>query len=202
MAVITIPFDYNELTHPQIIPICIADTDAKGNLVCPVWIEQGVVPVSDRLLRIAERVLLDKFRASEITEYAVHSLSRKFGENTGDRPALRVLNRARLHAEDLRVGGRRARRRYDVELFAETLDSLEDQCDLIAELEAKETLDIIVAKLDDLGLDRVKELLPYMLRNAEGHELTSEFGQKRNTITTRFYRGMRKAAKAAGISWD
>jgi hypothetical protein len=47
----------------------------------------------------------------------------------------------------------------------------------------------------------VKELLPWMLRNAEGHELSSEFGQKRNTITTRFYRGMRKAANAAGISW-
>ena len=54
---------------------------------------------------------LDKYRASEITEYAVHSLSRKYGENVGDRPAVRVLNRARLHAEDLRVGGRRARRK-------------------------------------------------------------------------------------------
>jgi predicted ABC-class ATPase len=201
MAVITIPFDYNEITHPQIIPICIADTDAKGNLVYPGWIEHGVVPVAHRLLRIAERVLLDKFRASEITEYAVHSLSRKYGENIGDRPAVRVLNRARLHAEDLRVGGRRARRKFDVELFVETLESLEDHYDLVAALEAKEMVDIMVAQLDVLGLDRVKELVPYMLRNAEGHELASEFGQKRNTITTRFYRGMRKAAKAAGISW-
>ncbi len=137
MAVITIPFDYNEITHPQIVPICIADTDAKGNLVCPVWIEHGVVPVVDRLVRIAERVLLDKFRASEITEYAVHSLSRKYGDNVGDRPAVRVLNRARLHAEDLRVGGRRARRKFDVELFVETLESLQDQYDLVADLESE-----------------------------------------------------------------
>lgn len=149
----------------------------------------------------AERVLWDKFRVSEITEYAVHSLSRKYGDNIGDRPAMRVLNRARLHAEDLRVGGRRARRKFDVELFVETLESLRDQYDLVAELEATQMVDIMVAQLDVLGLDRVKELVPYMLRNAEGHELTSEFGQKRNTITTRFYRAMRKAAKAAGISW-
>ena len=58
-----------------------------------------------------------------------------------------------------------------------------------------------VLEADHYGLDKVKELVPWMLRNAEGHELSSEFGQKRNTITTRFYRGMRKAANAAGISW-
>jgi hypothetical protein len=67
---------------------------------------------------------------------------------------------------------------------------------------AKDTLDRIIKQLEVLGLDRVKELLPWMLQNAEGHELTREFGQKRNTITTRFYRGMRKAADAAGITWE
>ena len=33
MAVITIPFDYDERTHPTIVPICIADTDSEGNAV-------------------------------------------------------------------------------------------------------------------------------------------------------------------------
>jgi hypothetical protein len=202
MAVITIPFDYNEYTHPHIIPICIADRDANGNAVHAGWIEHGVVPVVDRLIRIAGRVLSDKYRASEITEYAVHSLSRIHGDVIGDRPAIKVLNRARFHAEDLRVGGRRARRKLDVELFVETLDSLEDQYDLVADLEAKEMVDIIVAHVDVLGLDRVKEMVPWMLLNADGSELTREFGQKRNTLTTRFYRGMRKAADAAGISWE
>jgi hypothetical protein len=200
MAVITIPFDYDEITHPQVIPICIADTDAYGNQVHAGWIEHGVVPVVDKLIRIAARLLSDKYRASEITEYAVHSLSRTHGDNIGDRPAIKILNRARLHAIDLRAGGRRARRKLDVELFAETLESLEDRYDHVAAFEAKETLDKILEQVDLLGLDHVKELLPWMLRNAEGHELTSQFGQKRNTITTRFYRGMRKAADAAGIS--
>lgn len=201
MEVITIPFDYNELTHPQVVPICIADTDANGNPVYTGWIEHGVVPVVDRLIRIAGRVLSDKYRASEITEYAVHSLSRTYGDEIGDRPAIKVLNRARYHAEDLRVGGRRARRNLDVELFVGTLDSLQDQFDIAAAFEAEEMLDRIVDQLDVLGLDHVKELLPWMLRNAEGHELTSQFGEKRNTLTTRFYRGMRKAARAAGIEW-
>jgi hypothetical protein len=165
-----------------------------------VWVEHGVVPIVDGLLKIADRLLADKFRVSEITEYAVHSLSRKYGENIGDRPAVKVLNRARWHAQDLRVGGRRARRKFDVELFVETLESLEDQYDLVADLETKQMVDIMVAHLEVLGLDLVKEMVPFMLRNAEGQELTSEFGQKRNTLTTRFYRGMRKAAKAAGIS--
>ncbi len=202
MTVITVPFDYNEITHPKIIPICISDTDERGNPVHRGWIEQGVAPVVDGLVRIADRLLSDKFRASEIAEYAVHSLSRTHGENVGDRPTIKVLNRARWHAVDLRAGGRRARRKHDVELFLKTLELLEDRYDFAAHVEATELLDKLVEQLDILGLERVKEFLPWMLRDADGSELTSEFGQKRNTITTRFYRGMRKAATAAGISWE
>ena len=29
-SLITIPSDYTELTHPGVIPICIADTDVRG----------------------------------------------------------------------------------------------------------------------------------------------------------------------------
>lgn len=201
MAVITIPFDYDERTHSGVIPICVDDTDKHGNLVHRSWIELGVVPVADGLLKIAHRLLADKYRASEITEYAVHSLSRTHGAETGDRPTVKVLNRARLFAVDQRAGGRRTRRRLDVELFTETLDALEDQYDFVADLAARDTLDKIVEQLDLLGLQHVKEILPWMLRNAEGSELTGRFGQKRNTVTKNFYRGMRKAAHAAGITW-
>src|SRR5581483_1768623 len=202
MAVITIPFGYSDTSHPGVVPICIMDTDAYGNPIYREWVEHGVVPVTKNLLRIAERLLHDKFRASEITEYAVHSLSRTHGNQIGDRPTIKVLNSARLRAVDLRYGGRRSRRQLDVELFAETLDALEDRTDFAAALEARDTLDRIMEEVERLGLQRVKELLPLMLRNAEGNELTAIFGQKRNTITKRFYRGMRKAASAAGISWD
>jgi hypothetical protein len=201
MAVITIPFDYDERTHPAIVPICIADTDSHGNAVHRGWIDLGVVPVVDRFFKIAERLLADKFRASEIAEYAVHSLSRTHGDNLGDQPSVKVLNSARLYAVDQRAGGRRYRRSLDVELFSETLEALEDQYDLASDIAACETLDKIVGQLELLELHRVKEILPFMLRNAEGAELTRMFGQKRNTITKQFYRGMRKAAHAAGITW-
>jgi hypothetical protein len=201
MAVITIPFDYDERTHPTIVPICIADTDSEGNAVHRGWIELGVVPVVDRFFKIAERLLADKFRASEIAEYAVHSLSRTHGDNFGDRPTVKVLNSARLYAVYQRVGGRRYRRSLDVELFQETLEALEDQYDLASDIAACETLDKILEQVERLELNRVKEVLPYMLRNADGAELTQMFGQKRNTITKQFYRGMRKAAQAAGITW-
>jgi hypothetical protein len=58
-----------------------------------------------------------------------------------------------------------------------------------------------VEQIDLLGLQHVKEILPWMLRNADGSELAGRFGQKRNTVTKQFYRGMRKAASAAGITW-
>jgi DNA-directed RNA polymerase specialized sigma24 family protein len=202
MAVITVPFDYSDTTHPGVVPICIMETDAYGNPIHREWIDYGVVPVAKNLLRIARRLLHDEFRASEITQYAVDSLSRTHGNQIGDRPTIKVLNRARLHAVDLRSGGRRSRRQLDVELFAETLEALEDKTDFAAALEARDTLDRIMEEVERLGLQRVKELLPLMLRNAEGQELSALFGQKRNTITKRFYRGMRKAALAAGISWD
>ena len=95
-----------------------------------------------------------------------------------------------------------SRRRLDVELFAETLDALEDQYFFVADLERKEIVDKLAVQLDVLKLYRVKELLPSMLRDAGGREMTRDFGQKLNTLTTRFYRGMRKAAVAAGISWE
>ena len=201
MAVVTIPFDFDEDTADAIIPICISDTDCEGSLIHPDWFEHGVVPVADPLRRIAARVLNDQWRVSEIAENAVHSLWRTSRGNLGSDPSLRVLKRAHWHAEDLRVGGRRARRKTEVELFADTLHSLQDQFDFVAALEAKDTLDRILMELDRLGLEDVREMVPMMLRDCPAHEFTDRFGALRNTITQQFYRGIRRAVKAAGISW-
>jgi hypothetical protein len=200
MEVITIPFNYAELNDPTVVPICIADPDDLGNPVHREWIHEGVVPVVGELPRIAQRILANKWRASEIAEYAVHSLSRTHGSELGDRPDVKVLNRARQHAEDLRVGGRRARRHLDVELFSKTVESLEERYDFAAALEAADTLDKIIAEVDRLGLDRVKEVIPLVLRDVPGDELSRVFLQKRNTITKRLYRALRKAAESAGIT--
>jgi hypothetical protein len=198
---VTIPFDYDEKSAGSVVPICIDDIDPEGNRINLALIELGVVPVADLLRNIAGRVLNDRWRVSEITDLSVQSLWRTHGENFGDDPSLRILKRAHWFAEDLRVGGRRARRKADVELFATTLDGLQDQYDLVAQLEAKEILDRLMEQLKKLGLDDVREMVPMMLRDCDAEELIRRFGKSRNTISQRFYRSMRKAAAAAGITW-
>ena len=197
---VTIPFDYDEKSAGSVVPICIDDIDSEGNLIHPALIDLGVVPVADLLRKLAARVLNDRWRVSEITELAVHSLWRSNRENFRDAPSLRILNRAHWFAEDLRVGGRRARRKTDVALFAGTIETLQDQYDLIAHLEAKETIDRLVEQLERLGMDDVREMVPMMLSDCDAEELIRRFGKSRNTISQRFYRGMRKAAAAAGIA--
>ena len=51
MAVVTIPFDYEELDDPNsVVPICIEDTDRQGRKIAWGWIT-AVVPIADRLQR-------------------------------------------------------------------------------------------------------------------------------------------------------
>jgi len=199
--VVTIPFDYDEKSAESIVPICINDIDSDGNRISPKLIEFGVVPVADPLRTIAQRVLKDVWRVSEITDLALHSYWRKHRNNFGEQPSLRILKRAHWFAEDLRVGSRRARRKADVELFETTLDSLCDQFDLVAHYEARDTLDRLLEELERLGMHDVRAMVPMMLRDCEAKDFIARFGQSRNTISQKFYRGMRKAAKAAGISW-
>ena len=198
---VTIPFDYDERFADSIVPICINEIDSEGDRISLELIEVGVVPVADPLRNIAGRVLHDVWRVSEITDFALHSYWRKYRNNFGERSGFSILKRAQWFAEDLRVGGRRARRRTDVELFETTIESLQDQFDLAAHYEAKETLDRLLDQLEQLGMDEIRAMVPMILRGCSTEDFVTRFGQSRNTISQRFYRGMRKAAKAAGISW-
>ena len=200
MAVIIVPFDYNEKANSSVVPICIADADSDGNPINRGWVEHGVVPIADPLRKIAERLLNDVWRVSEITERAVHSLSRSHRGSLGDQPSLSVLKRAHHYAVDLRVGGRRARRKIDVGLFTAKLDTLEDEFDLVSRMEAENTLDCLMKELDRQRLHDVREMVPMMLRNSIAQDYEVRFGKSRNTLSQRFYRGMRRAAKATGIT--
>jgi len=201
MDVIIVPFDYKEESKFSVIPICIGDIDSDGNPIHREWVEHGVVPVADPLRKIAQRLLNDVWRVSELTERTVHSLSRRHGANLGDDPSLRVLKQAHWYAEDLRVGGRRARRKTEVELFSESLETLEDQFDLVSRLVATDTLDRLMEELDRQGMHDIREMVPMMLRECDAREFVSKFGKSRNTLSQRFYRGMRRAAAATGITW-
>lgn len=200
MSVITVPFNYDENEHQGIVPIVITAVDKAGNPIPRGWIERGVVPAADKLRIIAARVLGDIWRASEITDHAVHSLARRNGDKLGDAPDLRVIKCAHWYAEDLRVGGRRLRRKMDVELFDSTVESLQDRFDIVRELENRDKLDKLVDQLDDMGLDAVRAMVPMMLRECSADEFRARFGKSRNTISQQFYRGVRKAASLAGIT--
>jgi hypothetical protein len=52
-----------------------------------------------------------------------------------------------------------------------------------------------------MGLDDVRDMVPMMLLDCDAEEFRARFGKSRNTISQRFYRGMRKAALLAGISF-
>lgn len=116
-------------------------------------------------------------------------------------PSLRVLKRAHWYAEDLRVGGRRVRRKTEVELLTTKLETLQDRFDMVSDLVAKDTLDRLMEELDRQGLHDIREMVPMMLRDCDAHEFVSRFQKSRNTLSQRFYRGMRRAASAAGITW-
>jgi hypothetical protein len=200
MELITVPFDYDEKLHPDIVPICICDTDRKGNPVHSDWIEFGVAPIADRLRGLSSRLLGDVFRVSEIAESVVHAVSRKRGADLGTNPDLLVYKSAEWCALDLKSGGRRLRTGHDVELFVETIEQLCDAFDLITAMEAQDTLDKLVAKAAELGMRDAVAMVPMMLRGCEADEYMRRFGKKRNTLTQMFFRHMRKAAKAADLS--
>jgi hypothetical protein len=199
MPVFTVPLDYDESVDHSTVPICVSAVDDLGNPVHFEWIQHGVAPVAHKLVRLASSILQDRWRASEITEPAVHQLSRDYGPELGVDPSARVLSGARWHAHDLRAGGRRARRKTEVELFAKTLESLQDQVDLARSLMAKDMLDRLVGQLTKLGMHEVRDMVPLMLRECDPDQFQRKFNKSRNAIAQQFYRGMRKAAEAAGI---
>jgi hypothetical protein len=201
MPVVTIPFDYDEKLNPSVVPICICDTDPDGNRVDPAWFEFGVAPIAEQLRRMSQRILHDVFRVSEITESALHSIARNRGADLGTNPELIVYAGAKWCAEDLKVGGRRARIGIDVELFAETIDQLRDEFDVVAAVETRDILDKLVAKATELRMTEAIQMVPMMLRGCEADEYVRLFGKKRNTLTQMFFRNMRKAAEAAGLSY-
>ena len=198
---ITIPKDYSEKSRISIVPICIDDVDCNGCAIDARWIEVGVAPVADQLRSIAKKVLADVWRVSEITDHAVHSVWKKHSENFSEETSLRIVKHARWRAEDLRVGGRRARRKLDVELFTTTVECLQEHFDLAVELENRDTIDRLTEEVKRQGMDDVLEMIPMMLRDADAAEMIRRFGKSRNTLSQRFYRKVRKAADVAKISW-
>lgn len=158
-----------------------------------------MAPVAERLVELAGRMLHDKWRVSEITEPVVHRLSLDYGSNLGVEPSLRVLKGVHWYTEDLRVGGRRARRKAEVELFSRTMEAVEDQFDLENQVAAQRTLDRLSDQLTKMDMHEVRAMLPMMLLECDADDYRQRFNKSRNSISQQFYRSMRQAGRAAGI---
>ena len=127
------------------------------------------MPVADRLVSIAERVLSDEFRRVRRSPNTPSIRSRGSMASNVERRA----QRSDFESGALVCRGPSGRRsagtaKLDVELFAETLDSLQDQFDLAADLEGSRRSTGSSRSWTFSGLDDVKEMLPLMLRDAEG----------------------------------
>jgi hypothetical protein len=113
MSVVTIPFDYDKLEDPSsVVPICIEDTDHQGRRIAWGWFT-AVVPIANRLRRLARQRLNDVWRVSELAESTVHAVWYKYGDDLGLWPTSRLWHHAKWNVEDLRAGGWRARQSVD-----------------------------------------------------------------------------------------
>ena len=106
----------------MIVPICIASVDRHGNVISPIWFEQGVAPVQEQLRGIARYQLGDVHRVSELAEATIHKLWERHGNDAGFLPWHRVLIRAGWEARHMAAGGSPWRRLHTVPLALGSLD--------------------------------------------------------------------------------
>ncbi len=209
MAGVTIPFDYEELDDPNsVVPICIEDTDRQGRKIAWGWIT-AVVPIAERLRKLARWRLDDEWRVSELTELSVHGVWYKHSDNLGLWPSSRIWHHAKWKAEDLRAGGRRARQGIDEPLPEDetALASLVQIADPKAlarllpqrdwnfadEIERTEFFATLVREMKVHGDVQAGEMLDMICHGMNRMQVSAHFGKKPNTITQTLYRGIRRA---------
>lgn len=191
MGLIVIPADY-EKRSDRVVPICIRAEDDLGNRIAEGWIH-GVVRVADRIRTLARNFLADEWRSSELADETVQELWSIHKGDVGLKPHSRVYAHAKWKALDKRVGGRRVRKGLDVELLEHVLLTLNSEPEFDQQIETRDLFEQIEQRLIDMGMSDVREMLNLALHRGElnfrqeGHEL-------RNTISKRFWRGIRKAA--------
>ena len=192
MGLIVIPSDFVE-GESAIVPIFVQDEDELGNRIAPGWI-QAVVRVADGFRWLSRQFLLDEWRASELADETLQELWCEHGENIGPRPHKRVYRHAHWKALDKSVGGIRARKGLDVELLDHILYTLQEPAKFPDDIEFKQLLDRLIDRLAYLGLTDVRKTLELALHNGD-FDFVSEIGESRNTVSKRFWRAIRKAAR-------
>lgn len=191
MGLIVIPADYEQRSG-DVVPICVRTKDDLGNSIAEGWI-QGVVRAADRIRSLARNLLFDEWRSSELADETVQDLWSLHGEDVGLRPHSRVYAHAKWKALDKKVGGRRVRKGIEVELLEHILVTLQEGAAFEKQIERRDLFDRIEQRLIDMGMSDVKEILDLALHRGELN-FESKPHELRNTVSKRFWRGLRKAA--------
>jgi hypothetical protein len=216
MAVVTIPFDYEQLGDPNsVVPICIEDTDRDGRTIAWGWFD-AVVPIANRLRGLARRRLEDEWRVSELAESTVHEVWYKHLDDFGFWPSGRLWRHARWKAEDLRVGGRRSRRGVETPLPDDdiALSSLVRHADPRAlarlvpqrdwnfadEVERREFFEALVRKMKLRGDVQAGEMLDMLAHGMDRAEVNAHFRRKPNTLTQGLHRAIKRGLKDLGMA--
>jgi hypothetical protein len=196
---VTIPFDYHDLpptSQAAIIPICIARNDDAGMPIAWEWFE-AIARIPNRMLSLARRYLGDVWRASELSEGALHNIWRLHGHDFGRRPENRLYAQAVWYARDLQAGSWHERRGV-----VTALESLE-QTVLQRILADRENYDLryqreldfsaLSKRLADEGLEDVSMMLDLLRDGCTWDEVGQRLGRTGDAARMKFHR------KTAGI---
>ena len=201
MEFVTIPFDYDELpdvARATVIPICIARNDQQGSPIAWGWFE-AIARIPDRMVSLARRYLCDPWRASELSEGALHRVWRKHGTDFGRRPEYRIYAHATWHARDLRAGSWHERRG-----IVTGLDDLEqvvrnrilvDPANYVQRYHGDLDYRALSARLIEEGLEDVSQMLDLLRDGATWDEIGARLGRRADAARMRFHR---KTAKIVG----
>ena len=195
---VIIPFNYDQLPESQqrkmIVPICIAAVDRHGNPIAPIWFEKGVAPVQEQLRRIAQSMLGDIRRVSELAETTIHRLWERHGQDAGRRPSRRVLKRAMWVARDLAAGANWWQIERTVSL---ALDSLEGDlngpngCEEMYQQQL--LLDLVERRIEQDQRPEIRDAFKMLRQGYTWDEVAERLGDTNpEALKRRFWRWMKR----------
>lgn len=202
MEYVIIPFDYEQLPDAQrkmIIPICVASIDRFGNPVAPIWFEEGVAPVQDRLRKLARYNLGDVRRVSELAEITVHKLWERHGEDAGTWPWRRVWARAVWEARALAMGDSTWRIRHTVPLAIDSLErelngtSLTDPTRYGEVYERELLVELVERRIEKDHRDDIREVFKMLRQGYRWDEIAIRLdAPQAEALKKRFWRWIRR----------
>jgi hypothetical protein len=202
MGVVVIPFGYETLppsSQAGIIPICIETVDRYGNEIAPVWFEDGVAPLHERIVRIAQFRLGDAWLASELAQTSLHKLWYSHGSNAGDCPSAQVWSQILWDVRDFEFGGDWRIRRC--RLVLRTLEELDRQLSAgtvyrqksADDYERRLLLQYIEVSLAENGLEEIARIYRLVLLGNTWAEIADGLGYgTAESLKKKFHRAIRR----------